>query len=73
MRKSQITAKYFWDYDLRQADLSKPENRVWYLSRKLQFGDFSEISRADLKNYLSKLKIDASMKQLIKNYLQENE
>lgn len=72
MKKNIGKTKYIWDYDLKKADLSKPAVKVWYLSRKLQFGDFSGIRKADLKKYLSKLDLDWSIKQLIRNYLRKN-
>lgn len=59
----------FWDYDLSKMDFKDPKVKLWYLNRKLQFGDLSEIKKADLKKYLPKLIIDASLKELLQNYL----
>lgn len=68
MRRSR-DKKVIWDYDIKKMDLKNPEVLVWYLSRKIRFGDFSRIKAADIKKYLPKLDIDKSMKKLIRNYL----
>lgn len=68
MRNKRI----FWDYNLNNLDLRKPEIKTWFLSRKLKFGDFSNISKKDLKKFLPALEIDYSMKELLKNYLKSN-
>lgn len=62
----------FWDYDISKIDLSDPKAKLWYLTRKLQFGDFSDITRKDLKQYLPKIKISQSLKNLLKNFLNSN-
>lgn len=62
----------FWDYDLRKSNLADPKNRIWYLTRKLQFGDFSNIRKKELKENLSKLKISRSLKELLSNFLKSN-
>ena len=64
-RENQI----FWDYDLKRMDLSNPKIMIWYLSRKIRFGDLSGVTKADLKKYLPKLDISSSLRQLLKNYL----
>jgi len=61
--------KIFWDYDIRKIDLTNPKVKIWYLSRKLRFGDLSGLGRADLKKYLPKLDINPSLKELLQNYL----
>ena len=61
--------KIFWDYDIRKMDLRKPEIKIWYLNRKLRFGDLLGLKRADLKKYLPKLNINPSLKELLRNYL----
>jgi hypothetical protein len=66
------TNKIIWDYDIRKMDLSKPKVKIWYLNRKLRFGDFSGLNRADLKKYLPKLDISLSLKELIANFLKTN-
>ncbi len=62
----------FWDYDIKKMDLNNPKVKKWYLERKLKFGDFSGISKKDLKKYLPRLKIDSSMKELLKNFLKKS-
>ena len=59
----------FWDYDLKKADMKNPEVKAWYLNRKLKFGDLSGIGKSDLKKYLSKLNINSSLKELLRNFL----
>ena len=68
----EITTKekqIFWDYDLNKMDLSNPKIMIWYLSRKIRFGDLSGITKAQLKKYLPELDISPSLKQLLKIYL----
>ena len=73
MRKIREKNKaIFWDYDTGKMDLNNPEVKAWYLSRKLSFGDFSGISKRDLRKYFIKLNINASLRELLKNYLKKN-
>ena len=69
MPKTSSNNPIFWDYDLNKADFSDPKVKIWYLNRKLQFGDFSGITKKDLRKYLPSLDIDASLKELLQNYL----
>jgi hypothetical protein len=72
MTANRLSAKnkaIFWDYDLAKTDLKNPKVLLWYLNRKLRFGDLSGIKKQDLKKFLSKLKINSSLKELLKNYL----
>jgi len=62
----------FWDYNIDKINLKKPQSKIWYLTRKLQFGDFSGISKKDLKKYLPKLNINHSLKELLRNFLKTN-
>lgn len=62
----------FWDYNLDKIDLSQPQAKIWYLNRKLQFGDLSGITKRDLKKYLPQLNINLSLKELLQNYLKTN-
>jgi len=59
----------FWDYDISKMDLNNPDVKIWYLSRKLQFGDLSGMKKQELKKYLAKLEIDSSLKAMLRNYL----
>lgn len=59
----------FWDYNLKKADMENPRVKIWFLNRKLKFGDLSGIRKADLKRYFSKLDINSSLKELLQNYL----
>lgn len=72
MKKTIKNKAIFWDYDLNKMDLKNPKVKVWYLNRKLNFGDFSGIKKDDLKKYLAKLKINTSLKELIKNFLKQD-
>ena len=69
MRNKKSNQTIFWDYNLTKANLSNPKIKTWYLSRKLRFGDFSGISKSDLKKYLHNLNINPSLKELLQNYL----
>ena len=64
--------KIFWDYDIRKIDLNNPKVKIWYLNRKLRFGDLLGLSKADLKKYLPKLDINPSLKELLQNYLKSH-
>lgn len=72
MKIKQQNKAIFWDYDLNKADFSNPKIKSWYLTRKLQFGDLSGITKKELKKYLPKLDINPSLKELLKNYLKVN-
>lgn len=71
MRKTDNKA-IFWDYDMKKSDISKPKAKIWYLNRKLQFGDLKGLKRTELKRYFSKLSIEPSLRELLKNYLAKN-
>lgn len=62
-------SKIIWDYDVRKMDLSNPKVKIWYLNRKLRFGDLLGLTKTDLKKYLPKLDINSSLKELLRNYL----
>ena len=62
----------FWDYNIKKADFENPKVKIWYLNRKLKFGDLNGLKKADLKKYLPKLNIDSSLKELLHNYLAKN-
>ena len=69
MKKTVKNKAIFWDYSLKDVDFKKPAAKAWYLSRKLRFGDLSGISKKELKQYLPSLKISASLKELLANFL----
>lgn len=62
----------FWDYNLKKSDLKNPKIKIWYLERKLNFGDLKDITKKDLKKHLSELKINPSLKNLLSRYLKSN-
>jgi hypothetical protein len=64
--------KIFWDYDVRKMDLTNPKVKIWYLNRKLRFGDLLGLNKTDLKKYLPKLDINSSLKELLQNYLKSH-
>ncbi|MFH1565423.1 MAG: hypothetical protein ABIC82_06350 [bacterium] len=72
MFKTLKNKAIFWDYNLDKIDLSQPQAKIWYLNRKLQFGDLSGITKRDLKKYLPQLNINLSLKELLQNYLKTN-
>ena len=69
---NQENKAIFWDYDISKIDLDQSENRIWYLTRKLNFGDFSNIKKDNLKKYLPKLEVDPYLKKLLRNFLKAN-
>jgi len=69
MKATKKEKQIFWDYDLSRIDLSNPKAMIWYLNRKLKFGDLSGITKANLKKYLPKLDISRSLEELLKKYL----
>ncbi|MDO8592665.1 MAG: hypothetical protein Q7R92_02745 [bacterium] len=71
MKKSTENKAIFWDYDLTKMDLKNPTVLVWYLNRKLQFGDLAGLKKADLKKYLPELNINDSLRELLANFLKK--
>lgn len=67
--EKKINKKIFWDYDVEKMDLNNPKTKIWYLNRRLQFGDLSGLTKTDLKKYLPKLDINPFLKELLTNYL----
>lgn len=72
MNNKQSDKRIFWDYDLSKINLSDPKTKIWYLTRKLNFGDFSNINKIDLKKFLPQLEINSSFKELLQNFLKSN-
>jgi hypothetical protein len=71
MKRARKDVK-FWDYDIKKMDLRNPKILLWYLNRKLKFGDLSGLKKTDLKKYFSKLDINYSLKEMLRNYLVKN-
>jgi len=71
MKQTAKNKAIFWDYDLGKMDFENPRVKIWYLNRKLQFGDISEIKKSDLKKYLPQLSIDSSLHELLQNFLNQ--
>jgi hypothetical protein len=71
MKRARKDVK-FWDYDIKKMDLRNPKVLLWYLNRKLKFGDLSGLKKTDLKKYFSKLDINYSLKEMLRNYLVKN-
>lgn len=67
--KTRENGGIFWDYDLEKADLKNPKVKIWFLNRKLKFGDLRGLKKADLKKHFHKLDINVSLKELLQNYL----
>ncbi len=62
----------FWDYNFKKPTLKNPKIKIWYLERKLNFGDLKDITKKDLKKHLPELKINPSLKNLLSHYLKSN-
>ena len=62
----------FWDYNIKKMDLGNPEVKIWYLNRKLKFGDLRALKKLTLKSIFFKLNIDSSLRELLSNYFAKN-
>lgn len=60
--------KYIWDYEVKALDLRNPAVLCWYLTRKINFGDYKSIDSKILEANLSKLDIDPTLKKMIKKF-----
>lgn len=67
----KLTKDYIWDYDVKKLDLSKPDVLLWYLKRKIEYGDWGVLDRKTLKKYLPKLKINPYLKQILQDFLKK--
>ena len=67
----KLTQKYIWDYDIKKMDLKNPETLIWYLQRKIEYGDWEVLDRKTLKEYLPKLKINRYVKQILQSFLKQ--
>lgn len=68
----KLTDKYIWDYDVKNLDLTKPAVLIWYLERKIEYGDWEALDRKTLKKYLPKLKINHYLKEILRDFLKKN-
>ncbi len=60
--------KYIWDYDINNLDLSDPASAKWYLTRKINFGDWQSVNHRLLQKYLPQLDIDPTLKKMLQKY-----
>jgi hypothetical protein len=60
--------KYIWDYDIKSVDLKKPAVLRWYLSRKINFGDWRSLDTKLVEKNLSDLEIDSALKKMLGIY-----
>lgn len=63
-----------WDYDLPINWQPKtPKEWVWFLVRKINYGDFRGLNAADIKKYFQKIKkkIDPGKSLLLENFLEK--
>lgn len=67
----KLTDKYIWDYDVKNLDLSNPRVLIWYLERKIEYGDWEVLDRKTLKKYLSRLNINPYLKQILRDFLKK--
>ena len=64
--------KYIWDYNVNKLDLSNPKVLIWYLERKITYGDWGSLDKKNLKKYLPKLKINPYIKYILNNFLKKH-
>ncbi len=64
--------RYIWDYDVNKLDLKNPKVLIWYLERKITYGDWESLDKKSLKKYLPKLKIDSYLKHILSNFLKKH-
>jgi len=67
----KLSRKYIWDYDVKKLDLKNPKVLIWYLQRKIEYGDWEALDRKTLKKYLPKLKINPHLKEILRNFLKK--
>jgi hypothetical protein len=67
----KLTQKYIWDYDIKKMDLKNPDVLIWYLQRKIEYGDWKVLDRKTLRKYLPKLEINPYLKQILQNFLRQ--
>jgi hypothetical protein len=64
----KVDKKYIWDYDTASIDLSKPAVLRWYISRKIDFGDWKSLDSELVEKNLRYLAIDSTLKLMLKSY-----
>jgi len=64
----KIDQKYIWDYKIKSRDLKNPKILKWYLSRKINFGDWQSLDSKLVEKNLDDLDIDPILKQMLRNY-----
>jgi hypothetical protein len=52
-------------------DLKNPDVLIWYLQRKIEYGDWKVLDRKTLQKYLPKLEINPYLKQILQNFLKQ--
>lgn len=67
----KLTKKYIWDYDIKNLNLKNPQVLIWYLQRKIEYGDWEAIDKKTLKKYLHQLKIDPYLKKILEKFLRK--
>jgi hypothetical protein len=67
----RLSKKYIWDYDIKNLDLSKKKTLLWYLQRKIEYGDWESIDKKTLKKYLKEIKIDPILREILKSFVYE--
>tara|TARA_Y100000310_G_scaffold279450_1_gene298561 strand:+ start:263 stop:475 length:213 start_codon:yes stop_codon:yes gene_type:complete len=68
----KLTKKYIWDYDIKNMDLSNPDVLIWYLNRKIRYGDWECLDKKTLKKYLPELDINPCLKIILNDFLKKN-
>jgi len=64
----KINSKYIWDYDTKNLDLQNPNILIWYLSRKINYGEWQKLDNALIEKHLNQLDIDPTLKKMLKKY-----
>ncbi len=68
----KISKDYIWDYETKNLDLKNQDVLLWYLARKIEYGDWEVLDKKTLKKYLPKLKINPYLKRILKEYLKKD-
>lgn len=60
-----------WDYQLPKNWKPKTEGEwIWYLERKINYGDWKGLEPKTIKKYFRKLHLDQGKRLMLKNYFQ---